>query len=786
MDSLHERLAAASVPPERALENIIITSSYQSVLEETLGALSGPAPKRRRLDVPIIIRELTDISDGRALDQIIALDARVQRPGDTTGLAQLPESSSALLAAMRSPWALAWEPSILRDAGQPQQALGPPRTALAAILSRICALENGGIANHFHSRRFQVQFSIMLDDLRRPNHLNNTSQDIAQIAEQAGISTKQVHHHRSTGGKIRHVCAGYVGLVVVLPRGRMDTLDVSLNRILRCTRIPDAEFIGDFMTDDWARRMCWFGQEIQRSGPSSPAVQAAVDAGSRHASLGEREFRDIPRASPSARIGQRRRAVTRPNAVLVGGPTLAVRARQRRKPPNLRYRWINSATDASHGDAAARCTRPLNSMLPEFRGIVYCKTQTACDSLAAANDGWIPYHAGLDAHVQQSNLDAWARDDDACRVVATTGALGLGIDIPNIAVFGRAGRGRGAPADAVLTSDYCRNAVSLFTRASSCRRAALASYLDGVAPRRGAVRPLHPPHTLQLRDAARLDAAVLPDALRLRTADAVHDAALALPRTRDATTGMGEPGSMVHRSPGAHARSRRPPTRHARRPPGPPAAAETPRFNPPAVPPQLSIRRDQSPLASRRTQNPELDRCIQAFERFADAVIGEKLCIFCYVTSSGQKKSHHAYGDCPDQHAQPCRDMQEAVVQQRLGKNAIHSREDVELVKYTCCYFCWTPQVLCGRNPHNNSTSCRSTFLVKDLLGILFAGYRNVLADISAKDLGSSFPLDEANPISPFGTMDYDNWLRRPRTHGVVQGSSMFFLVSIALCQLGF
>ncbi|KFA81407.1 hypothetical protein S40288_09632 [Stachybotrys chartarum IBT 40288] len=283
MDSLHERLAATSVPLERALENIIITSvgtvpdHYQSVLEETLGALSGPAPERRRLDVPIIIRELTDISDGRALDQIIALDARVQRPGDTTGLSQLPESSSALLAAMRSPWALAWEPSILRDAGQPQQALGPPRTALAAILSRICALENGGIANHFHSRRFQVQFSIMLDDLRRPNHLNNTSQDIAQIAEQAGISTKQVHHHRSTGGKIRHVCAGYVGLVVVLPRGRMDTLDVSLNRILRCTRIPDAEFIGDFMTDDWARRMCWFGQEIQRSGPSSPAVQAAAD-----------------------------------------------------------------------------------------------------------------------------------------------------------------------------------------------------------------------------------------------------------------------------------------------------------------------------------------------------------------------------------------------------------------------------------------------------------------------------------------------------------------------------
>ncbi|KFA56735.1 hypothetical protein S40293_08795 [Stachybotrys chartarum IBT 40293] len=516
-----------------------------------------------------------------------------------------------------------------------------------------------------------------------------------------------------------------------------------------------------------------------------------------------------PRASPSARVGQRRRAVTRPNAVLVGGPTLAVRARQPRTPPNLRYRWINSATDASHGDAAARCTRPLNSMLPEFRGIVYCKTQTACDSLAAANDGWIPYHAGLDAHVQQSNLDAWAWDDDACRVVATTGALGLGIGIPNIAVvvvlgppppesllelaqpFGRAGRGRGAPADAVLASDYCRNAVSLFTRASSCRRAALASYLAGVA--RLECRP----------DEALCDLCILrihfnfvtphastqpfcptPSASAQPTQSTMPPSPCPVPATPPPAWASQDPWSTDRPAPTPALGARRPGTpvahRVHRRQPKPP------RFDPPAVPPQLSIRRDQSPLASRRTQNPELDRCIQVFERFADAVIGEKLCIFCYVTSSGQKKSHHAYGDCPDRHAQPCRDMQEAVVQQRLGKNAIHSREDVELVKYTCCYFCWTPQVLCGRNPHNNSTSCRSTFLVKDLLGILFAGYRNVLADISSKDLGSSFPLDEANPISPFGTMDYGNWLRRPRTHGVVQGSSMFFLVSIALCQLGF
>ncbi|KFA56734.1 hypothetical protein S40293_08794 [Stachybotrys chartarum IBT 40293] len=291
MDSLHERLAATSVPLERALENIIITSVgtvpdqcrlyTRSEVELVELPATPELPVRPRGDARRPVRAGAQAPPSRRPDHHPRADGhqrrprprpdhRPRRPGAearrhdrprpaTRVLRQLPESSPALLAAMRSPWALAWAPSILRDAGQPQQASGPPRTALAAILSRICALENGGIANHFHSRRFQVQFSIMLDDLRRPNHLNNTSQDIAQIAEQAGISTKQVHHHRSTGGKIRHVCAGYVGLVVVLPRGRMDTLDVSLNRILRCTRIPDAEFIGDFMTDDWARRMCWFG-----------------------------------------------------------------------------------------------------------------------------------------------------------------------------------------------------------------------------------------------------------------------------------------------------------------------------------------------------------------------------------------------------------------------------------------------------------------------------------------------------------------------------------------------
>ncbi|KFA69658.1 hypothetical protein S40285_04027 [Stachybotrys chlorohalonatus IBT 40285] len=232
------------------------------------------------------------------------------------------------------------------------------------------------------------------------------------------------------------------------------------------------------------------------------------------------------------------------------------------KCPNLRYCWFYSTSDVSHGDAAVRCMRPLHAMLVEFCGIVYCKTQAACESLAAANDRGVPN-------------------------VAVVVVLGYPEYLLELAQrFRRAGCGRAASASAVLVSDYCRNA------------------------------------------------------------------------------------------------------------------------------------------------NPELTRSVQDFERLADAVIGEKLCIFCYVTSSGQEKSHHPYGDCTDQRAQPCRDMQEAIVQQQLDKNAIRSSENVKSVKHTCCYFCWMSQVLYGKNLRDSSTSCRSTFLVKDLLDIIFAGYRDVLADI--------------------------------------------------------
>lgn len=166
--------------------------------------------------------------------------------------------------------------------------------------------------------------------------------------------------------------------------------------------------------------------------------------------------------------------------------------RQSTNRPNLRYRWIDISSPDDQFHKAVEPVSPLQIM-KNHKAIAYFRSLYTLEK-ACAITGWPAYHGQLSKSQQEINLRQWRNSTAGDGVIAATTALGLGVDVPDVAIaivldepyslidlvqqFGRAGRNpNGEAVDAILICGQPIFPINKFTD-TGCRRRALASYLD--------------------------------------------------------------------------------------------------------------------------------------------------------------------------------------------------------------------------------------------------------------------------------------------------------------------